>query len=95
MSPPNDNVLLVPDRNVLLTRAGWEVGNGPTPDDAEEAKKKLIIQKEAAVAMDEATSTIYLENSIWVDWGEGIGQSRCSQNENDHATAHWLIISNL
>jgi hypothetical protein len=78
MSPPNDNVLLVPDRNVLLTRAGWEVGNGPTPDDAEgarptgraeEAKKKLIIQKEAAVAMDEATSTIYLENSIWVDWG--------------------------
>ena len=54
------------------------------------AKKKLIIQKEAAVAMDEATSTIYLENSIWVDWGEGIGQSRYSQNENDHATAHWL-----
>src|SRR5947209_1434642 len=35
MSAQNDNVLFVPNRNVLLTGARWGVGNGPTPDDTE------------------------------------------------------------
>jgi hypothetical protein len=58
MSLPNDNVLFVPNRNVLLTTAGWGVGNGPTPDDRrrsatglvalKKTKKKLINQKQAA-----------------------------------------------
>src|SRR6185437_7920145 len=38
VSAQNDNVLLVPNRNVLLTQARWGVGNGPTPDDAERAR---------------------------------------------------------
>src|SRR5258708_767573 len=38
MSQPNDNVLIVPSRNVLLTRARWGVGNGPTRDDPEGAR---------------------------------------------------------
>src|SRR5947199_8541954 len=38
VSPQNDNVLFVPDRNVLLTGARWGVGKGPTPDDAERAR---------------------------------------------------------
>jgi len=38
VSPQNDNVLFVPDRNVLLTGARWGFGNGPTPDDAERAR---------------------------------------------------------
>src|SRR3954468_16215325 len=35
MSAQNDNVLFVPNRNVLLTGARWGVGNGPTRDDTE------------------------------------------------------------
>ena len=38
MSAQSDNVLFVPDRNVLLTEARWGVGNGPTPDDTEGAR---------------------------------------------------------
>src|SRR3954447_26667606 len=38
MSPQSDNVLFVPNRNVLLTEARWGVGNGPTPDDTEGAR---------------------------------------------------------
>src|SRR3954449_10933310 len=38
LSPQSDNVLFVPNRNVLLTEARWGVGNGPTPDDAERAR---------------------------------------------------------
>lgn len=51
----------MPSRNVLLTRAGWGVGNGPTPDDTErardrlvalkKARKKLITQREAAAEL--------------------------------------------
>ena len=42
VSAQNDNVLLVPNRNVLLTQARWGVGNGPTPDDAERAAQRWI-----------------------------------------------------
>src|SRR5438270_4832994 len=35
LSAQNDNVLFVPNRNVLLTGARWGVGNGPTRDDTE------------------------------------------------------------
>src|SRR3954468_808051 len=38
LSPQSDNVLFVPNRNVLLTEARWGVGNGPTPDDTEGAR---------------------------------------------------------
>src|SRR3954471_13743637 len=38
LSPQIDNVLFVPNRNVLLTEARWGVGNGPTPDDTEGAR---------------------------------------------------------
>src|SRR5947209_2605233 len=38
LSAQSDNVLFAQGRNVLLTRAGWGVGNGPTPDDAEGAR---------------------------------------------------------
>src|SRR5947209_19272542 len=38
MSPQSDNVLFVPNRNVLLTEARWGVGNGPTPDGTEGAR---------------------------------------------------------
>src|SRR5579863_8814790 len=38
MSAQSENVLIVQSRNVLLTGAGWGVGNGPTPDDAERAR---------------------------------------------------------
>src|SRR5437764_11953555 len=34
-----DNVLFVPNRNVLLTEARWGVGNGPTPDETEGARQ--------------------------------------------------------
>jgi hypothetical protein len=38
VSQQNDNVLFVPNRNVLLTGARWGVGNGSTPDDTEGAR---------------------------------------------------------
>ena len=38
LAPQNDNVLLVPSRNVLLTGARWGVGNGSTSDDPERAR---------------------------------------------------------
>jgi hypothetical protein len=38
MSPQSENVLFAQSRNVLLTLAGWGVGNGPTLDDAEGAR---------------------------------------------------------
>jgi transposase len=57
VSLPNDNVLIVPCRNVLLTRAGWRSGIRNTSHDAKDrdrlialkkAGKGLITQRQAA-----------------------------------------------
>jgi hypothetical protein len=58
MSPPRENVLFVPSRNVLLTRSGWG-GDGPRSSDMtqrerdrlvvlKKAKEQLITQEQAA-----------------------------------------------
>jgi hypothetical protein len=62
MSPPHENVLLVPDRNVLLTGSGWEsAGTGSSnhdparqrpPGGAQKACKGLITQRQAAAELD-------------------------------------------
>src|SRR4051812_25224627 len=63
LSLPNDNVLLVPNRNVLLTRARWGVGNGPTPDDTERARP-------AGCAEEGQKETDYAEASGGRDRGQ-------------------------
>src|SRR5262249_49720854 len=55
MSAPHENVLIVPSRNVLLTRSGWEGGRTRSPRERarlvvlKKVQKKLITQRPAAV----------------------------------------------
>jgi hypothetical protein len=57
VSAPNDNVLIVPSRNVLLTSSGWRGGFRNTSHDAtgprpagriKESQEGLITQRQAA-----------------------------------------------
>src|ERR1700730_3917964 len=45
MSPPRENVLLVPDRNVLLTGSGWQGGTRSPANDPEGSRPAGCVEK--------------------------------------------------
>src|SRR5215467_14654789 len=45
MSAPPENVLIVPSRNVLLTRSGWEGGRTRVPHHGQRERARLVVLK--------------------------------------------------
>jgi hypothetical protein len=67
MSQQSDNVLIVPSRNVLLTRARWGVGNGPTPDDAKVRPAVQVLSNAADKICDALVSIVrQIASGVWL-----------------------------